>query len=43
MEELLSMLEDFDDMPVEVRNSIARQFIVKVLLFEERIEIVWRF
>ena len=43
MEELLSMLEDFDDMPVEIKNSIARQFIVKVLLFEERIEIVWRF
>lgn len=43
VEQLLPLLNDFEALPVETRNSIARQFIAKVLLYEDKIEIAWRF
>lgn len=42
-ENIIALLEDFSDMPLDIRREIARQFIVKVLLWEDRIEIVWKF
>jgi len=37
------MLSEFDEMPVENRSAIARQFIQKILLWDDKIEIVWKF
>ncbi len=41
--EVLPLLDEFDRMPVGSRNAIARQFIQKILLWDDKIEIVWRF
>lgn len=41
--DVLPLLSEFDEMPIESRNAIARQFILKILLWEDKLEIVWRF
>lgn len=41
--ELLPLLNDFEVLPIDVKNCIAREFITKILLFEDKIEIIWRF
>ena len=41
--DVLPMLSEFDEMPVENRSAIARQFIQKILLWDDKIEIVWKF
>lgn len=41
--DVLPLLSEFDAMPVESRNAIAKQFIHKILLWDDKIEIVWRF
>lgn len=42
-EDIISLIDDFSHMPISTRREIARQFIVKVMLWEESIEIVQRF
>ncbi len=42
-EDIISLIDDFPHMPISTRREIARQFIVKVMLWEESIEIVQRF
>ena len=37
------MLDEFPKMPVEVKRQIAGQFISKVLMWEHRLEIQWKF
>ncbi len=37
------MIYDFPDMPLDSKREIARQFIEKVLLWEDKIEIIWKF
>lgn len=41
--DVLPLLSEFDDMPIENRSVIARQFIQKILLWDDKIEIVWKF
>lgn len=41
--DVLPLLAEFDEMPVENRSTIARQFIQKILLWDDKIEIVWKF
>lgn len=41
--DVLPLLAEFDEMPVENRSTIARQFIQKILLWNDKIEIVWKF
>ncbi len=41
--DVLPMLSEFDEMPIENRSVIARQFIQKILLWDDKIEIVWKF
>ena len=41
--DVIPLLSEFDQMPIESRNAIAKQFIHKILLWDDRIEIVWRF
>lgn len=41
--DVLPLLSEFDEMPVENRSVIARQFIQKILLWDDKIEIVWKF
>ena len=42
-ETVIELLDDFAEMPVEVKRRIAGEFISRVLLWEERIEIEWKF
>lgn len=42
-EDIISLIDDFPIMPIDTRREIARQFIIKVMLWEDRIEIVWKF
>ncbi len=42
-EEIIPMLDDFHTLPINTQREIAKQFIVKVLLWEDRIEIEWKF
>ncbi len=42
-ETIIPLLDNFSNMPLDIKREIARQFIVKVLLWEDRIEIVWKF
>ena len=41
--EIIPLLNEFDDMPVESKRVIASQFISKILLWEDKIEIQWKF
>ncbi len=41
--DVLPLLSEFDEMPIENRSVIARQFIQKILLWDDKIEIVWKF
>ena len=41
--DVLPLLSEFDEMPIEPRSVIARQFIQKILLWDDKIEIVWKF
>ena len=41
--EVLPLLDEFDEMPIDSKNAIAKQFIEKILLRDDRIEIVWKF
>lgn len=41
--DVIPLLSEFDQMPIESRNAIAKQFIQKILLWDDKIEIVWRF
>ena len=42
-ETVIELLDDFPEMPVEVKRRIAGEFISRVFLWEERIEIEWKF
>lgn len=42
-EVVIPLLDKFPEMPVEVKRQIAEQFIAKVLMWEDRLEIQWRF
>ena len=42
-EAVIPLLDKFPEMPVEVKRQIAEQFIAKVLMWEDRLEIQWRF
>ena len=42
-EAVIPLLDRFPEMPVDVRRQIAEQFISKVLMWEDRLEIQWRF
>lgn len=41
--DVLPLLSEFGEMPIESRSAIARQFIQKILLCDDKIEIVWKF
>lgn len=41
--DIIPLLNEFDDMPTESKHVIASQFISRVLLWEDRMEIEWRF
>lgn len=40
--DILPLLEEFDDMPLSSKREIAGQFIQKILVYEEKLEILWR-
>lgn len=42
-QEVLPLLSEFDDMPIDTRNAIAGHFIRKILLRDNEIEIIWKF
>lgn len=42
-ESVIPLLDEFPEMPVEVKRQIAGQFISKVLMWEDRLEIQWKF
>lgn len=42
-EQVLPLLSEFDEMPIETKNTIAKQFILKILLSENKLEIIWKF
>lgn len=42
-EEVIPLLDSFAELPVDVRRRIAGEFIAKVLLWEDKIEIQWKF
>ena len=42
-EEVIPLLDEFPEMPMEVRRQIAGEFIAKVLMWEDRLEIQWKF
>ena len=42
-ETVIPLLDKFPEMPVEVRRQIAGQFISQVLMWEDRLEIQWKF
>lgn len=42
-EAVIPLLDKFPEMPVEVRRQIAGQFIAKVLMWEDKLEIQWKF
>lgn len=42
-EEVIPLLDEFPEMPTEVRRQIAGEFIAKVLMWEDRLEIQWKF
>lgn len=41
--DVIPLIDEFPEMPLETKREIARQFIVKILLWEDKIEIVWKF
>ena len=41
--DVIPLIDEFSEMPLETKREIARQFIVKILLWEDKIEIVWKF
>lgn len=42
-ETVIPLLDEFPEMPTEVKRQIAGQFISKVLMWEDRLEIQWKF
>lgn len=42
-EKVIPLLDEFPDMPVDVKRQIAGEFISKVLIWEDRLEIQWKF
>lgn len=42
-QELIPLIDEFSDMPMETKREIAGQFISKILLWEDRIELQWKF
>ncbi len=42
-EEIIGMIEDFGALPIATRREIARQFITRVEITEERVRVGWRF
>ena len=42
-DEIIPLLNEFDDMPVESRHVIASQFINRINLSENEIQIEWKF
>ena len=42
-EDVVPLLDKFPKMPTEVKHQIAGQFIAKVLMWENRLEIQWKF
>ncbi len=41
--EVIALLDKFPEMPIDTQREIARQFIFKILIWEGKIEIVWKF
>lgn len=41
--DVIPLIDEFEEMPLEMKRDIAGQFIAKALLWEDRIEIQWRF
>ncbi|MDE7363229.1 MAG: recombinase family protein [Oscillospiraceae bacterium] len=41
--DIIPLIDEFPNMPLETKREIARQFIVKILLWKDKIEIVWKF
>ena len=42
-ESVIGLLDKFPEMPVGVKRQIAGEFIKKVLIWEDRLEIQWKF
>ncbi len=42
-ETVIPMLDRFLEMPTDIKRQIAEQFIAKVLIWEDKLEIQWRF
>lgn len=42
-QDIIPLIDEFRKMPMETKRDIAGQFIEKVLLWEDRIEIQWKF
>ncbi len=42
-EEIIGMIEDFNNLPLYTRREIAKQFITRVEITEERVRVGWRF
>ncbi len=41
--DIIPLIDEFPEMPLGTKREIARQFIAKILLWEDKIEIVWKF
>lgn len=41
--DIIPLIGEFSEMPLETKREIARQLIVKIMLWEDKIEIVWKF
>ena len=42
-EKVIPLLDEFPEMPINVKRQIASEFISKILIWEDRIEIQWKF
>lgn len=42
-EDVIPLLDEFPEMPTDVKRQIAGQFIAKVLMWEDHLEIQWKF
>ncbi len=42
-EKVIPLLDEFPEMPINVKRQIASEFISKILIWEDKIEIQWKF
>lgn len=42
-EKVIPLLDEFPEMPIDVKRQIASEFISRILIWEDRIEIQWKF